>query len=165
VTSGRVSDFAVNPKITANIMWQHLPVVSGKRPTEGSLTSPIFDGEGSYSIGCVSLDPNNSSTVWVGSGENNNQRSVSYGDGVYKSMDGGKSWKNMGLKNSEHISQIIVDPERPNVVYVGAYGPVWSEGGERGVYKTTDGGSYMDVRQISKCIHRMQRSCHGSKRQ
>ena len=141
VTSGRVSDFAVNPK---NHSEYYVATSSGgvwKTTNRGVTYQPIFDGEGSYSIGCVSLDPNNSSTVWVGSGENNNQRSVSYGDGVYKSSDGGKSWKNMGLKNSEHISQIIVDPKDPNVIYVGAYGPVWSEGGERGVYKTTDGGA------------------------
>jgi photosystem II stability/assembly factor-like uncharacterized protein len=141
VTSGRVSDFAVNPK---NHSEYYVATSSGgvwKTSNRGVTYQPVFDGEGSYSIGCVSLDPNNSSTVWVGSGENNNQRSVSYGDGVYKSMDGGKSWKNMGLKNSEHISQIIIDPKDPNVVYVGAYGPVWSEGGDRGVYKTTDGGS------------------------
>ena len=150
VTSGRVSDFAVNPK---NHSEYYVATSSGgvwKTSNRGVTYQPVFDGEGSYSIGCVSLDPNNSSTVWVGSGENNNQRSVSYGDGVYKSMDGGKSWKNMGLKNSEHISQIIIDPKDPNVVYVGAYGPVWSEGGERGVYKTTDGGStWTCVKSIS----------------
>lgn len=102
-----------------------------KTTNKGLTFSPIFDGEGSYSIGCVSLDPNNASTVWVGTGENNNQRSVAYGDGVYKSEDGGKSWKNMGLKNSEHIAEIVVDPSDANIVYVAAYGPVWSEGGDR----------------------------------
>ena len=86
------------------------------------------------------MDPNNSKVIWVGTGENNNQRSVAYGDGVYKSLDGGKSWKNMGLKNSEHISKIIVDPNNSNVVYVSAYGPLWSKGGDRGIYKSIDGG-------------------------
>ncbi|MBK9735446.1 MAG: glycosyl hydrolase [Saprospiraceae bacterium] len=140
VTSGRVSDFAVNPN---NSSEYYVATSSGgvwKTTNRGVTYRPVFDGEGSYSIGCVSLDPNNASHVWVGTGENNNQRSVAYGDGIYKSSDGGSSWKNMGLKNSEHISQIIIDPKDPNIVYVAAYGPVWTEGGERGVYKTTDGG-------------------------
>ena len=150
VTSGRVSDFAVNPK---NHSEYYVATSSGgvwKTTNRGVTYKPVFDGEGSYSIGCVTLDPNNSSTVWVGSGENNNQRSVAYGDGVYKSSDGGTTWKNMGLKNSEHISQIIIDPKDPNVIYVAAYGPVWNEGGERGVYKSTDGGaSWTCVKSVS----------------
>jgi photosystem II stability/assembly factor-like uncharacterized protein len=88
----------------------------------------------------VTLDPNNENVVWVGSGENNNQRSVAYGDGIYKSEDGGRSWKNMGLKTSEHIGKIVIDPRNSDVVYVAAIGPLWKEGGERGVYKTEDGG-------------------------
>lgn len=141
VTSGRISDFAVNPN---NFSEYYVASSSGgvwKTTNRGVTYQPIFDGEGSYSIGCVTLDPNNSSTVWVGSGENNNQRSVAYGDGVYKSTDGGATWKNMGLKNSEHISQIIVDPKNSDIIYVAAYGPVWNEGGDRGVYKSTDGGN------------------------
>jgi photosystem II stability/assembly factor-like uncharacterized protein len=140
VTSGRISDLAINPN---NLSEYYVASSSGgvwKTTNRGVTFEPIFDGEGSYSIGCVTLDPNNNYVVWVGTGENNNQRSVAYGDGVYKSTDGGKSWKNMGLKNSEHISQIIVDPKNSDIVYVAAYGPVWNEGGERGVYKTTDGG-------------------------
>ena len=100
----------------------------------------MFDAEGSYSIGCVALDPRNPNVVWVGTGENNSQRSVGYGDGVYKSEDGGKSWKNVGLKASEHIGKILVDPKNPGVVYVAAQGPLWAPGGDRGLYKTTDGG-------------------------
>lgn len=141
VTSGRVSDFAVNPN---NSSEYYVASASGgvwKTTNAGVTYTPIFDKQGSYSIGCVSLAPSNASIVWVGSGENNNQRSVAYGDGVYKSEDGGKTWKNMGLKNSEHISEIVIHPSDPNIVYVGAYGPLWSEGGERGVYKTTDGGA------------------------
>jgi photosystem II stability/assembly factor-like uncharacterized protein len=107
---------------------------------QGSPIPPVFDQQGSYSIGCVTIDPSNSSTIWVGSGENNNQRSVAYGDGIYKSEDGGSSWKNMGLGKSEHIGKIIVDPADPNIVYVAAYGPLWSSGGDRGIYKTMDGG-------------------------
>ncbi|HXM70045.1 MAG TPA: glycosyl hydrolase, partial [Thermoanaerobaculia bacterium] len=101
---------------------------------------PVFDGEGSYSIGCVAIDPNDPLVVWVGTGENNSQRSVSYGDGVYKSSDGGRHWQNLGLKSSEHIARILVDPRNSDVVYVAAQGPLWSAGGDRGLYKTADGG-------------------------
>ena len=100
VTSGRVSDVEVNPN---NINEYYVAAASGgvwKTTNAGITYTPVFDKEGSYSIGCVTIDPNNSNVVWVGTGENNNQRSVAYGDGVYKSEDGGKSWKNMGLKNS-----------------------------------------------------------------
>ena len=139
-TSGRIGDLAVNPN---NPFEYYVAVASGgvwKTSNAGTTFSPIFDNEGSYSIGCITLAPSNSNIVWVGTGENNNQRSVAYGDGVYKSEDGGKSWKNMGLKDSEHIGKIIVHPTNSDIVYVAAYGPLWSEGGERGVYKTIDGG-------------------------
>ena len=145
VTSGRISDFAVN---TRNKSEYYVATSAGgvwKTINKGVTFQPVFDDQGSYSIGCVTMDPSNSNIIWVGSGENNNQRSVSYGDGVYKSEDGGKTWKNMGLKNSEHISEIIVDPKDHNIIYVAAYGPVWSEGGERGVYKSTDGGDRKSV--------------------
>ena len=144
LTSGRVSDIAVNPN---NFNEYYVAVASGgvwKTANHGVTYTPIFDAEGSYSIGCITMDPNQSSTIWVGTGENNNQRSVGYGDGVYKSTDGGKSWKHMGLKESEHISKIIVDPRNSDVVYVAAYGPLWSDGGDRGVYKTIDGGVHWE---------------------
>ncbi|MFZ1809073.1 MAG: glycosyl hydrolase [Cyclobacteriaceae bacterium] len=151
VTSGRISDFAVNPN---NISEYYVATSSGgvwKTTNAGTSYQPIFDNQGSYSIGVITLDPNNSNVVWVGSGENNNQRSVAYGDGVYKSEDSGASWNNMGLKTSEHIGKIIVDPTNSNVVYVAAIGPLWKEGGERGVYKTTDGGKTWDqVLQIDQ---------------
>jgi photosystem II stability/assembly factor-like uncharacterized protein len=140
LTSGRIADIAINP---LNHNEWYIAVASGgvwKTTNAGNTFSPIFDGQGAYSIGCISLDPNNENVVWVGTGENNNQRSVAYGDGVYKSEDGGKSWKNMGLTRSEHIGMIAIDPRNSNTVYVAAYGPLWSEGGERGLYKTTDGG-------------------------
>ncbi|MEO9531072.1 MAG: glycosyl hydrolase [Crocinitomicaceae bacterium] len=145
LTAGRIADIAVNPD---NPSEYYLGVASGgvwKTTNHGTTYEPIFDNQGSYSIGCVTIDPSNSNTVWVGTGENNNQRSVAYGDGVYKSVDGGSSWKNMGLKKSEHISKVIVDPRNSDVVYVAAYGPLWSEGGERGVYKTTDGGENWEL--------------------
>lgn len=110
LTSGRISDLAVNPN---NHNEYYVAVASGgvwKTNNHGATYKPIFDKEKSYSIGCITIDPNQASTLWVGTGENNNQRSVAYGDGVYKSMDAGKSWKHMGLKNIEHISKIVVDP-------------------------------------------------------
>jgi photosystem II stability/assembly factor-like uncharacterized protein len=131
VTSGRVGDLAVHP--TDRSTW-YVAVASGgvwKTTNAGTTWSPIFDGEGSYSIGCVTLDPKNPLVVWVGTGENNSQRSVGYGNGVYKSTDGGKSWENVGLKASEHIAKILIDPRDSNVVYVAAQGPLWSAGGDR----------------------------------
>ncbi len=151
ITSGRIGDLAVNPN---NKKEYYVAVASGgvwKTTNAGLTYTPVFDNEGSYSIGCVTIDPNNTNVVWVGSGENNNQRSVAYGDGVYKSEDGGKSWKNVGLKNSEHIGRIVVDPTNSDIVYVAAYGPVWSSGGERGIYKTTDGGkTWKQILNISE---------------
>ena len=140
VTSGRVSDFAVNPEKKSEY---YVATSSGgvwKTTNAGTTYQPVFDSQGSYSIGCVTMDPNNHNVVWVGTGENNNQRSVAYGDGVYKTEDGGRTWKNMGLKTSEHIGMIAVDPRDSDVVYVAAYGPLWRAGGERGLYRTTDGG-------------------------
>jgi photosystem II stability/assembly factor-like uncharacterized protein len=140
LTSGRIIDLAVDPKKPSTY---YVAVASGGvwKTTNGGITfQPIFDGQPVYSIGCITLDPNNPLVVWVGSGENNSQRSVAYGDGVYKSIDGGKTWANMGLKTSEHIGRIVVDPRDSDTVYVAAQGPLWSAGGDRGLYKTTDGG-------------------------
>ncbi len=139
-TSGRISDFAMHPD---NPKIYYAAVSSGgvwKTENAGTTFTPIFDSEGSYSTGVVTIDPNNPSVVWVGTGENNNQRSVGYGDGIYKSEDGGKSWKNMGLKESEHIGSIIVHPDNSDILYVAAIGPLWSSGGDRGVYVSKDGG-------------------------
>ncbi len=151
VTSGRVIDLAVNPQ---NHSEYYVAVAAGgvwKTTNHGVTYEPVFDGEGSYSIGCITIDPSNTNIVWVGSGENNNQRAANYGDGVYKSEDGGKSWKNMGLKTSEHIGRIVVDPTNSDVVYVAAYGPLWSSGGERGIYKTTDGGkTWKEILTVSE---------------
>lgn len=140
LVSGRVIDIAVDPR--HHDTW-YIAVAAGgiwKTVNAGTTFEPIFDGEASYSIGCITIDPNDSLVIWAGSGENNSQRSVSWGDGVYKSVDGGKSWTNVGLKTSEHIGKIVVDPRDSNVVYVAAQGPLWNAGGERGLYKTTDGG-------------------------
>ena len=140
VTSGRISDIVVNPLDKSE--W-YLAAASGgvwKTNNAGTSFSPIFDAQASFSIGCLKMDPKNPHVIWVGTGENNNQRSVAYGDGIYKSEDGGKTWKNMGLKNSEHIGMIAIDPNNTNIVYVAAYGPLWNSGGERGIYKSIDGG-------------------------
>ncbi len=151
LTSGRISDFAVNPEDHAEY---YVAVASGgvwKTTNSGTTYEPIFDGQGSYSIGCITLDPNNLQVVWVGTGENNGQRSVAYGDGVYKSIDGGATWKNMGLKESEHIGMIVVDPRDSDVIYVAAQGPLWSAGGDRGLYKSTDGGeTWNAILQVSE---------------
>ena len=122
-----------------------------KTTNAGVTWKPIFDGQGSYSIGCLALDPNDRFTLWVGTGENNSQRSVGYGDGLYKSTDGGASFKKVGLETSEHIGKIIVHPEDSKVVFVAAQGPLWKEGGDRGLYKTTDGGkTWNKVLEISE---------------
>ncbi len=141
LTSGRIIDLAVNPEDHSTIYVASAAGGVWKTTNRGVTWAPIFDDQGSSSIGCVTLDPNNPHVVWVGSGENNSQRSVGYGDGVYKSLNGGKTWTHMGLKNSEHIGKIVVDPRDSNVVYVAAQGPLWSPGGDRGLYKTTDGGT------------------------
>ncbi len=138
--SGRISDIVIHPKRRAT--W-YVAAGSGgvwKTDNAGTTWTPIFDGQSSYSIGCISLDPVNPETVWVGTGENVSGRHVGYGDGVYKSWNGGTTWTNMGLKNSEHIARILIDSRNPASVYVAAEGPLWSAGGERGLYKSADGG-------------------------
>ena len=150
-TSGRVIGFAVDPKNPAKYF---VAVASGgvwKTINAGNTWTPVFDNEGSYSIGAIVLDPKNPLVVWVGTGENNSQRSVSYGNGVYKSEDGGRSWKNVGLKTSEHIGRIAIDPKDSNIVYVASQGPLWGPGGERGLFKTIDGGkTWKNILNISE---------------
>ncbi len=144
ITSGRITDFAVNPN---NFHEFYVAVASGnvwKTTNSGTTWEPIFDNYGSYSIGCVTLDPNNPHVVYVGTGENNSQRSVSWGDGIYRSEDGGKSFTNIGLKKSEHIAKILIDPRDSKVIYVAAQGPLWGPGGDRGLYKSTDYGATWD---------------------
>jgi photosystem II stability/assembly factor-like uncharacterized protein len=140
LTSGRISDIAIHPR--DHSIW-YVAVGSGgvwKTVNCGTTWEPIFDNQPSYSIGCVTIDPNNPDVVWVGTGENVSGRHVGFGDGIYKSTNGGNTWENMGLKYSEHISKILVDPQDSNVIYAAAEGPLWSPGGERGLYKSTDAG-------------------------
>ena len=138
--SGRIADIAIVPNDPAT--W-YVAVGSGgvwKTENAGTTWTPLFDGQGAYSIGSIGLDPSDPNRVWIGTGENGGGRHFGFGDGVYKSADGGKTWANMGLGKSEHIARIIVHPEDPDTVWVAAEGPLWSSGGERGVFKTTDGG-------------------------
>ena len=141
MTGGRITDIAIHPQRKST---RYVATASGnvwKTTNAGTTWKPIFDKFGSYSIGVITLSPHNPDVIWLGTGENNSQRSVGFGDGVYKSEDGGKTWKNVGLKTSEHIGKIIVHPKDPNTVYVASQGPLWNSGGERGLYKTTDGGN------------------------
>lgn len=151
VTGGRVVDIAVNP-----FNHSEYYVASGhgslwKTTNGGTTFSPVFDANKSYAIGCVKIDPTNTNVVWVGTGENNNQNNVIYGDGIYKSEDGGKSWNNMGLNESHQIGGIAIDPSNSNIVYAAAYGSSRISGGDRGIFKTTDGGkTWENVLKISE---------------
>ncbi|MGB3861761.1 MAG: hypothetical protein WA915_06730, partial [Candidatus Aminicenantaceae bacterium] len=149
--SGRISDIAIHPEDQS--IW-YLAVGSGsvwKTVNAGTTWTTVFDEQPSYSIGCVTIDPNNPDIIWIGTGENVSGRHVGWGDGVYKSLNGGKTWSNMGLLESEHISKILADPFDSNMVYVAAEGPLWSTGGERGLYKSEDGGKTWNISlEISK---------------
>ncbi|MDP5052420.1 MAG: glycosyl hydrolase, partial [Congregibacter sp.] len=138
--SGRIGDIARHP--TDSSTW-YVGVASGgvwKTSTAGVTFTPVFDDETAYSIGSIAIDPSNPHTVWVGTGENNGGRHIGFGDGIYRSDDGGDNWTNMGLKESQHISTIIVHPTDSNTVWAAVQGPLWTKGGERGLYMTTDGG-------------------------
>jgi photosystem II stability/assembly factor-like uncharacterized protein len=140
VTSGRIDDFAVlerDPRIF------YIATATGglwKTTNNGVTLTPVFDSASLASIGAVRIPADDPNLVWVGTGENNNRQSSSWGDGVYKSTDGGKSWKQMGLRDSKQIARIVIDPVDHDVVYVAALGDLWKSGGERGIYKTSDGG-------------------------
>jgi photosystem II stability/assembly factor-like uncharacterized protein len=150
-SSGRIADFAMNPNDHSEY---YVAVASGniwKTTNNGTTWQPVFEKYGAYSIGCLAIDPSNPNVVWAGTGENNSQRALGYGDGVYKTEDGGKSWKHKGLKSSRQIGKILIDPRDSDVVYVAAEGSVWGPGGERGLYKTTDGGkTWKAIKTISE---------------
>ena len=138
--SGRIAHIEIQPDDPAT--W-YVAVGSGgvwKTVNAGTTWTPIFDDETSYSIGTLALDANNPNSLWVGTGENVGGRHVGFGDGIYHSSNGGSSWTKRGLEGTGHISKIIVHPEDPNTLWVAAQGPLWSKGGQRGIYKTTDGG-------------------------
>ncbi len=138
--SGRIADIAIHPE--DDNIW-YVAVGSGgvwKTTNAGVTWIPIFDKQASYSTGCITIDPNNPHTIWVGTGENVGGRHVGFGDGIYRSTDDGAHWSNMGLKTSEHISKIIIHPSNADIIWVAVQGPLWNKGGERGLYKSTDGG-------------------------
>src|SRR5438105_8436636 len=138
--SGRIDDFAVFEKNPAIFYVATATGGLWKTVNNGTTFESVFDGQPSSSIGDVAIAPTDPNLVWVGTGENNNRQSSSWGDGVYKSTDGGKTWKNMGLKKSFQIGRIVIDRTNPNIVYVGALGRLWGPSEERGLYKTMDGG-------------------------
>jgi photosystem II stability/assembly factor-like uncharacterized protein len=140
VTGGRVIGIAVNPRDHSEYYVAAGHGALWKTTNSGVTFTPVFDGQSAFSIGAVTLDPSNPNVIWVGTGENNAQSYVAPGDGVYKSEDGGKTWTNLGLKESQQIGAIVVHPKHPSTVWVAAYGPHRTSGGERGVFKTTDGG-------------------------
>ena len=140
-SSGRVDDLAVLESDPTTFYVAMATAGIYKTTNAGTTFAPVFDNEGTGSVGAVAIAPTDANMVWAGTGEGNNRQSSSWGDGIYKSTDGGRSWKNMGLRNSRQIAKIIVDPVDFDVVYVAALGDLWSAGGERGVYKTTDGGN------------------------
>ncbi|HVF40077.1 MAG TPA: hypothetical protein VM939_09255 [Gemmatimonadaceae bacterium] len=159
VTSGRVVDLAVAEGPQSRIgerlgRLMYAAAASGgvwKSTNAGTTWEPVFDKQNTSSIGDIALAPSNPEIVWVGTGESNNQRSSSWGDGVYKSENGGRTWQNMGLRTSQHIGRIIIHPANPNVVFVASVGPLWASGGERGLFKTTDGGkTWRNVLKINE---------------
>ncbi len=139
--SGRIADIAIDPS-NENV-W-YVAVASGglwKTTNAGTTWNPLTDNQSFYSTGCVTIDPHNNQKIWLGTGENVGGRHMGIGHGLFVSEDGGKTWKNSGLNQSEHISKIIVHPNDPNTVWVASQGPLWSSGGERGLYKSMDGGA------------------------
>ncbi len=137
---GRIADIKVS---TTDPSTWYVAAGSGgvwKTINRGTTWKPVFDEQASYSIGTIAIDPKNKEIVWVGTGENVSGRHMGWGDGIYKSTNGGTSWQNMGLPKSEHIGKVLIDPHNSDVVFVAAEGPLWSAGGDRGLYKTKDGG-------------------------
>lgn len=151
MASGRIADFAVNPH---NPFEYYVAVASGhiwKTTNNGTTFTPIFDNYGVYSIGCLAIDNKNPNVVWAGTGENNSQRALGYGNGVYKSTDAGKTWKNVGLEDSRQVGKILIDPRDSDVIFVAAEGSVWGPGGDRGIYQSTNGGeTWNKILEISE---------------
>lgn len=140
IMGGRTVDFAVVESNSSIIYAAVGPSGLWKSTDNGIHWDPVFEHEGSVSIGAVAVSRSHPDVVWVGTGEATCRNSVAIGDGVYKSMDGGKTWKNMGLTDTRHIDRILIDPMNPNIVYVGAMGHLWGANKERGLFKTYDGG-------------------------
>lgn len=141
LVTGRIADIKIDPNNPST--WYIATAFGGlwKTVNRGASFTPLFDEQSTHNLCCIEIDPKNSNVLWLGTGENHSQRSAHFGDGVYKSTDAGKTWKRMGLQTSEHLGKIIIDPRNSDVVYVASQGPLFSAGGERGLYKTTDGGT------------------------
>src|SRR5690348_8178330 len=140
IMGGRIDDIAADPT-NPEVIYIGAAAGGAWKTTDGGMTwNPIFENEPNPSIGAIAVAPSNPSIVWVGTGEANNRQSASWGDGVYKSTDGGKTWAHMGLDDTQVIGRVVIDPTNPDVVFIAADGHLWGPNAERGVFKTTDGG-------------------------
>lgn len=141
LVTGRIADIKIDPKNPST--WYIATAFGGlwKTVNRGASFTPLFDEQSTHNMCCIEIDPRNSDILWLGTGENHSQRSAHFGDGLFKSIDAGKTWKQVGLPQSEHLGKIAIDPRNSDVVYVASQGPLFSPGGERGLYKTTDGGA------------------------
>ena len=156
---GRVSDIAIDPR-NPFVFYVALGHGGVFKSGDGGISfDPIFDKQPVMSIGAVAIAPSDSDVIWVGSGEANDRNSSDWGDGVYRTTDGGEHWTNVGLKDSRTIARIVVDPKNPDVAYVAAMGHLWTDGGERGLYKTTDGGKTWKLILQAPAPHNARTGC------
>src|SRR6266404_949547 len=159
VMGGRVSDIAIDPR---NPFVFYVALGHGgifKSGDAGVSFDPIFDKQPDLSIGAIAIAPSDSDVIWVGSGEANDRNSSDWGNGVYRTTDGGEHWTNVGLKDSRTIARIVVDPKNPEIAYVAAMGHLWADGGERGLYKTTDGGKTWKLILQAPAPHNARTGC------
>ena len=137
---GRIMDISVFAKNPSTFLVATASGGVWRTVNAGTTFEPIFDKEGSVSMGSVAISQKDPNVIYIGTGEQSSRNSVAWGDGVYKTVDGGKTWKHLGLKDTRHISKVMIDPRNDNVVYVAALGRLWGKSEERGLYKTVDGG-------------------------
>jgi len=159
VMGGRVSDIAIDPR---NPFVFYVALGHGgifKSGDAGVTFDPIFDKQSDLSIGAIAIAPSDSDVIWVGTGEANDRNSSDWGNGVYHTVDGGEHWANVGLKDSRTIARIVVDPKNPEIAYVAAMGNLWADGGERGLYKTTDGGKNWKLVLQAPAAHNSRTGC------
>ena len=159
VMGGRVSDIAIDPR---NPFVFYVALGHGgifKSGDAGVTFDPIFDKQSDLSIGAIAIAPSDSDVIWVGTGEANDRNSSDWGNGAYRTTDGGEHWTNIGLKDSRTIARIVVDPKNPEIAYVAAMGNLWADGGERGLYKTTDGGKNWKLILQAAAPHNARTGC------
>src|SRR5436190_6015176 len=159
VMGGRISDIVIDPR---NPFVFYVGLAHGgvfKTSDNGVSFDPIFDKQPALSIGGIAIAPSDSDVIWVGTGEANDRNSSDWGNGVYRSNDGGENWQNVGLKDSRAIGRIVVDPRKPEVAYVAASGHLWADGGERGLFKTTDGGKTWNLILQAPSPHNARTGC------